>query len=261
MGKQKKASHIRKMRISTLALFVAAVLLLIGSAVGSTKAALTYFSENYTAQIQAAQIGVTLLENGKAVSTRDFTGASTDDGFTSSGSGKLLENLLKDGEQLKPGQKYEETLAVQNSGGIDAYVRVRVTKNWMNADGKTKNTSLSPDQIDLKLADGWIIDGNASTKERTVLYYPKALAAGATSSAFADGIRIDTSVLTDFTTQETVAEDGSATTTTVYAYDGAKFSVTAEVDAVQAHNAADAAKSAWGVDVRIGTDGTLSLAQ
>ena len=47
--------------------------------------------------------------------------------------------------------------------------------------------------------------------------------------------------------------------TTSYAYDGYRFCLEAEVDAVQTHNAEDAVKSAWGVDVNIAQDGTLSL--
>ena len=43
-----------------------------------------------------------------------------------------------------------------------------------------------------------------------------------------------------------------------YDYDGASFVVEAEVDAVQTHNAQSAIKSAWGVDVEVGADGTLA---
>ena len=49
-----------------------AVVLLLGSAIGSTRAALTYYSENYTAEITVSQIGVSLMENGEEVSSRDY---------------------------------------------------------------------------------------------------------------------------------------------------------------------------------------------
>ena len=46
----------------------------------------------------------------------------------------------------------------------------------------------------------------------------------------------------------------------VYDYSGYSFTLDAEVDAVQTHNAQDAIKSAWGVDVNISADGqSLSL--
>ena len=50
-------------------------------------------------------------------------------------------------------------------------------------------------------------------------------------------------------------------TVTTFNYDGVKFNLEAEVDAVQTHNARDAIKSAWGVDVNVGDDGAISLAQ
>ena len=37
------------------------------------------------------------------------------------------------------------------------------------------------------------------------------------------------------------------------------FNLEAEVDAVQTHNAKDAIKSAWGIDVNVASDGTISL--
>ena len=45
----------------------------------------------------------------------------------------------------------------------------------------------------------------------------------------------------------------------LFAYDGYRFYLKAEVDAVQTHNAAEAVKSAWGVDAEVAEDGTLSL--
>ena len=51
---------------------------------------------------------------------------------------------------------------------------------------------------------------------------------------------------------ETVNEENGYTTITYeYVYDGYKFFLEAEVNAVQTHNAADAIKSAWGVDVNV----------
>ena len=42
-----------------------------------------------------------------------------------------------------------------------------------------------------------------------------------------------------------------------YKYDGYSFHVDAEVDAVQTHNAQEAIKSAWGVDVSVNDDETV----
>ena len=43
-----------------------------------------------------------------------------------------------------------------------------------------------------------------------------------------------------------------------YKYDGYRFVVEAEVQAIQTHNAVDAIKSAWGVDATI-TEGKLTV--
>ena len=51
------------------------------------------------------------------------------------------------------------------------------------------------------------------------------------------------------------------TITTKFNYDGVQFNIDAQVDAVQTHNAVDAIKSAWGIDVEITENGTLSLVQ
>ena len=59
---------------------------------------------------------------------------------------------------------------------------------------------------------------------------------------------------------ETVEETaGGKNITYVYEYNGYTFTVEAEVDAVQTHNAEAAIKSAWGVSVVVSENGNLSL--
>lgn len=255
MKKKKKVSRSTKI---TAALMGAAIVLLLSSAVGSTRAALVYQSENYTAEIEVSQIGVSLLENGKIVSNRDYSGSG--DVWNGNPEGKLLTDLLPEGEKFVIGKNYDEVLSVQNTGTIDEYVRVRLYKSWQYADG-TKETALSPDLIKVNLpGNGWIEDAGDSTEERTVLYYPNILQSGEESPAFADTIRIDNKIMTKVKETRTV-ENGVTTITQEFSYNGVNFYLKAEVDAVQTHNAQDAIKSAWGVDVNIASDGTLSLAQ
>ncbi|MBP3700528.1 MAG: hypothetical protein J6I64_01425 [Lachnospiraceae bacterium] len=257
--------------MTTGILLVAAVLLLMGSVVGSSQAALTYFSETYKARILIYDIGVTLVENERDISWRDYTGA--DDKWDEN-TGVLLEYMLETEEQkaareaaeakgekvdtpdLILGKKYKEELTVRNSGNIDQYVRVMVYRYWTDDKGN-KLTDLSPSLIELNfLTDsGWIIDEAASTPERTVLYYTKMLKVEETAPLFNDTISIDPSVGKNVT--QTVNADGNVITTT-YNYDGLEFVLEAEVDAVQTHNVEDAIKSAWGVDVTLEEDGTLT---
>lgn len=241
-------------RVTTAVLLSASAVLLIGSTVGSTRAALTYYSENYGAEVTVSNIGVSLLENGETVSRRDYDS----NGEWNETSGALLADLQE--ETIVPGKKYDEALAVSNSGSIDSYVRVILNKSWTDSEGST-DQNLSPELIDLNLLtdNGWIIDEDASTAERTILYYTNILPAGETTPALSDTVRIDPAVADKVTEEVTTDENGYKTITFTYAYDGYTFELEAEVNAVQTHNAQDAIKSAWGVDVDVADDGTISL--
>ena len=235
-------------------ILTAAALLLVGSTVGSTRAALTYYSENYSAQMNMQSIGVSLLENDKVVSSRDYV---SNNEWKGTSEGTLLTNLLGKDETFTPGKKYNEAISVKNSGTIDTFVRVIITKSWQDKEGK-KNPKLSPDLIELNFLtdNGWQIAKDQSTTERTVLYYTKAVAAGDSTPALSDTIRIKPSIAKDVTKH---VDDNTITYT--YKYNGYTFHIDAEVDAVQTHNAKDAIKSAWGVDVNVSDDETTMSLQ
>ena len=238
----------------TVALLSASVVLLAGSTVGSARAALTYYSENYGAQVEVSKIGVSLVENGEVVSKRDYDSNGKWDEAT----GDLLTGLKE--EKIVPGKQYDEAISVTNSGSIDSYVRVILKKSWTNKEGE-KDTTLSPDLINLNFpkGSGWVVDKKASTKERTILYYTTILKSGSKTNPLCDKLSIDGSIATKVK-QDVTEKDGYKTITTTYAYDGYNFQLEAEADAVQTHNAQDAIKSAWGVDVNVSDDETsLSL--
>lgn len=280
MKKEKRTSRKKSQKVTYLLLGLAMVLLL-GSAIGSTRAALTYQSANYAADVKVSQIGVSLYENDAIVSNRFYDPEEDDwtietnrkEKGSDSVHGVLLQNLLPvkndKKEKLVLNKEYEEKLTVKNSGSIDEYVRVRIYKYWMK-DGK-KVTTLSPDLIDLNLVnvgkpesgEPWIIrepeqgqPGEVSG-ECTELYYrgilnPKKEKAEITDNPnnpktetepFADTIRIDEQVASDVK----IEQKGNIITTT-YKYDGVEFHVDVEVDAVQTHNAESAIRSAWGVE-------------
>ena len=122
MKKEENAGKTRGVRIAW-GMFTAAAVLLLFSAANSSRAALTYYSENYSAEFQMFDIGVTLLENGNEASWRNYT---QKDDVWQEGGGELLSHLL-DGEaggKIQPGKAYSEELSVRNSGSIDEYVRV-----------------------------------------------------------------------------------------------------------------------------------------
>ena len=234
----------------TILLGIAAVLLL-GSGVGSARAALTYYSDQYSASMDMSTIGVSLKENGKVVSSKTYDEQGD---ATTNDEGKLLQNLLKDDEKFILGKIYDEKLAVENSGNIDTFVRVVLTKSWQDKEGK--NVDLSPALIELGFnQDGWVINEAQSTDERVVLYYTKVVESKKTTPDFMKTIRISNQLSTMYTKVE-----DEKTIKYQYTYNGYTFTLDAEVDAVQTHNAKDAIKSAWGIDVNVNDDETeLSL--
>ncbi len=257
MGKLSQALSRPKVPII---LFVVAAVLIAVSAVGTTRAALTYFSDPYVARLNVSSIGVSLIENdSNVVAWRNYDGNDQ----WSEGSSELLTDLLPQGQQVQLGRAYPESLAVQNTGTIGEYVRVSIQRYWEDAQG-TKVRTVSPELIKLNFLtrNGWIVDPAASTTERTVLYYNSPLAPGDITPPLCDSIAIDPAVASKVTqtTDETVGEDGKTytTITTSYDYDGMRFCLEATVDAVQDHSAAQAIQSAWGTSVTV-TDGMLSL--
>lgn len=257
-----------------IVLFVVAALLLLGSIVGGTQAALSYYSDTYLARLAASDIGVTLTENGEKVAWRDYEGGNRWDERTyaqaaegnegTENNAALLSNLLAEGETFQVGKKYDEKLAVQNTGTINQYVRVSLLKYWEDEDGNKVNT-VSPDLIELdlntqRMADGraWLKDDLSSTKERTVLYYNRPLSSGETTHDFCSAVSVNSAIATKVTQTEQKNEDGTTTITTKYDYNGLRFCLEANVYAVQQHNVRDAIHSAWGQNLSV-TDGTLSL--
>lgn len=247
-------------KLNPFILLVAAAVLLLASTVGSARAALTYYSENYVAGVTISNIGIKLMENGKEISRRNYIEEDEWDETR----GYLFTGHFPTEDSLVLGKKYPEALAVNNGGTIDTYVKAIVKKSWKDAEG-VKNTALSPELIDLHFvtgSNGWVIDEEASTAERTVLYYTEILPAGVTTPAFTDTLRIDPAVASKMTeTVEVEVKDGKEYKTIryEYEYDGYIFDVEVEADAVQTHNAVDAIKSAWGIDVILNSDGSISL--
>lgn len=240
----KKKKHIVSKR--TIALLSLSALLLVGSTVGSARAALTYYSEHYVAGLELSSIGVSLLENGKVVSRRDYQKNGT---WKGEAEGTLLDGFLAKGEHIVPGKQYSEVLSVENSGNMDTYVRVIVKTGWLDPNGgDVPVTTLDPELVELHFLEenGWIADDDAKTPERTILYLNRVLKAGECVD-LADSIRIKPEIREKMTAQVSKTDAGT-TYTYEYAYDGYTFRVSAEVDAVQTHNGTEAIKSAWGVD-------------
>ena len=252
---------------ATWTLFIAAIALLLFAGIGGTRAALNKLSDKYVAEVSMQDIGITLMENGSEVAKRDYDYAKKDDSWIVSSSGKLLADMLKDGEQPDIGKAYDETLAVKNSGHINEYVRVTIRRYWLDKDGNKMN-DLEPEQIGLMLdhknldeettLGDWVKDAAATTTERSVFYYTKLLGPGETTSNLTDKFFIRGDLLNKYTTNVEKEGDTITKITTAYDYDGVQFCLEVTADAVQDHNAQAAILSAWGRNVTVSGSG-LSL--
>ena len=219
-------NRLMKNRKLCFVLLAAALLLTVFSGVQTSRATLTYYSQDYTVDADLKNIGIALVENGAAV----------DD--------LLLSHLCDEDGRMIPGKAYAEDLRVRNDGTIDMFVRVILRCYWVDDNGK--RVDLSPDLVVLNGADGsWQRDPSSDTAESAVWYYKKLLKPGEVSDRFNTTITLDPEVAEAYT----VTADGK--TIESYLYDGYHLALDVEANGVQTHNAEDAIKSAWGVDVAV----------
>ena len=207
----------------------------------------TLTAKNKMLSANVRSIGVTLKENGEVVSSAN-NGEET---ITT----PLLRKMLIGDERFEIGKKYNEQFSVYNSGAIDTYVRIIITKKWLDNNNNTV-TDLSPESIELNILEnnGWFADENACIPERSVVYYKKILPAGESTPNVTQYLRINSDVYNNY---NVVNNNGNIIVENKY--NGYSFYLDVEVDAVQTHNAVDAIKSAWGINVNINSDGTLEL--
>lgn len=238
----------------TAVLLALALVLLGGSTIGGTRAALTIQSRDYTSHVELYDLGVALQESNDG---SNWATVASYDPNNLRAKGVLMQNLLGSDSKLLVGKKYTEMLRVFNGlrpGGkqpIDEYVRVSVYKYWVDANGNKTEKTAEMDSAWIKLnfvtGNGWTIDGSSTTEERTVLYYSPILAANTASAPFLSAITIDEAATHKVTkTESTVG--GVTTITWTYDYNGMQFCIDVYVDAVQTHNVTDAKISAWGVN-------------
>lgn len=265
-----------------LFLALAAALLLMSSA-NVTRAAQRYESQMYKTEVKASNIGVTLVENGAEVSSRDnvLVGSESaandvrvvgeENDWVRTYSPILSRMTSFNGEKeltgVPLGVKIREELAVKNSGEIDTYVRLIVRRYWAknpdiyrenayNPDGSLyvpnaisfeKLRELDPAMIIVEPAntDVWVMDPSWSERsnETLVYYYKNVLAPGEITPPATASVMVDGKLAA----KKNVETIGNKIVTT-FDYNGATFVIEAEADAIQSHNAKTAMQSAWGYD-------------
>ena len=279
----------KRLSIRTLALLVAAGLLLTAGTVTGVRALPNITSDLYRAHFYLNHLQVHLLENGEDV----CGGKNTLDGATKI-TGSLATELGYTGDSslgsVEPGKVYKEEVQAQNGKDISQFVRLTVRKYWVETDengkvatttdaaGNTvpkKTTKLSPKQIHLMYGgkDGyntgkWFENPNEKTTESSTYYYKDLLPGSKNGTSdtdlLFDQIKIDKSVA-EREDEPEVTKDGNRTIYTyVYKYDGCAFYIEADAQAIQAHSAQEAIESQWCQDITAAYDmnsdtGSLSL--
>ena len=195
-----------KLSKRTLALMAATALLFTGGSFTGTRAALTYFSNDYTAEFKLDHLHVHLIENGQDVCHGENDIYTVHRGDSNDGSmaenatkneknkGNLVEYLgytndthkgdtaaykLGTPGKVEPGRTYKEEISAQNGSNIDQYVRLTVRKYWVK-DGK-KDTTLNPELIKLTYngdaynSSDWELNPKENTEETQTYYLKKKL--------------------------------------------------------------------------------------
>ena len=280
-----------KLSKRTLALLAATALLFCGGGFAGTKAALTYFSEDYTAAFELDHLQVHLIENGVDVChdhNKMITVHRSDDATAKPKQEKYKGNLVEylgytndthygdtaayklgTPGKVEPGRTYKEEISAKNGNDINEYVRLTVRKYWVGKDGK-KQTALDPEFIKLTYdgkdynTSGWKENTKEATPESRTFYLKKMLKASASSPLLFNELTIDKEVANlaneEVTTREKT-ENGQKITVIEYTYDydDYTFYIEADVQAIQTHNVNDAIKSLWGVSNVSASNGTVTV--
>ena len=94
-----------------------------------------------------------------------------------------------------------------------------------------------------------------------MLVYPQKVAAGSDPTpAFVTELTVKGDVVSRVSESRSYdASTGITTITTTFTYDGMYYTLEVYVDGVQTGSAAKAIKSAWGLDMNVGADGSLTM--
>lgn len=212
------------MKKKVLLMGLAAVMVM-GAVVGGSLAAGQASAENpVTAPLAAATLNI------------EWTGGKSDP-VTLVVTDKAL--MPADEIEVKDGYK------VDNTGSVDAYIRVTVTKYW--ADGKGKTTDLAAENIELGLnSEDWLkatslFEGNSNETE--VYYYKYPVPAGQSTSELLKTIGIPADLTNEYA-DKTVKLEAVA--------DGVQF---AGADAADLN--ASGILASWGVVAELDANGNL----
>lgn len=194
--------------------------------------------------VEMSHMGIAVYENGVKVSEKKYS--NSEDGEINSTDGVLFTQMLSPNEELQFDYPYIEELNIKNVGEMDAYCRVIINKYWIDEQERkflNDNSSFTNlIELELNVGNDWKIDDDATTEERTVLYYQGIVNVGSITSNFLNSVSISSDIYNYY---EETNQNGIITRT--YLADGKKLVVEYSAEFVQTHNAREAIYSAWGV--------------
>lgn len=202
-----------------------AAVMVMGAVVGGSLAAGQASAENpVTAPLAAATLNI------------EWTGGESDPVALT-----VTDKALMPADEIEVKDGYQ----VDNTGSVDAYIRVTVTKYWADADGKTTDLDAANIELGLNSAD-WIkaeklFEGNSDETEVYYCRYP--VAAGQSTSELLETIGIPASLTNEYAGM-TVHLEAVA--------DGVQF---AGADAADLN--ASGILASWGVSAQLDENGNL----
>ena len=229
----------KKIPKASMALVLAAFLLLAVGGGIATFAEPDVISEDYKAEFELDHLGIALVENDEVLEDQ----------------GDAHENLIEDFDgKVELGRVYREELAVKNTtDDVDEYIRMYVRVYWLDPDGN-KDASVDPSLIELTYNgkeyndSAWQINPKETTEERRVFYYNKLHKAGEVTEPVVNKLSLDGKAIEGEYTETEKTVGNKKIYVYTYKYDGYSIAVEADCQSLQSHNVNDAIKSVWGVD-------------
>lgn len=150
--------------------------------------------------------------------------------------------------QINPYEKIVINFKVKNTGSKSERFMVVVYRYWLNEDGDRVLYDTSPIVVNYGNLDDFIIDDEASTNERTVMYYKKALDPFDISDVIIESISFNYD--SNVTCNPGYVSDNvlvSNCRNESPEFENGRFVVEIEIRSVQDYHCEDAVQVAWGV--------------
>lgn len=158
--------------------------------------------------------------------------------------------------ELIPGKKYEKNISFKNTSTIDEYAKVEIYNYFTAEEGnKVRDENLQRLKLDL-ITNGWIVDEESVTSDRTVMYYTKPVKPNEEIQVL-ESISATPELLYNVEYNSEQTSENELLISTKKVSEGVRANIEIHVDIISTHNGADMIFSAWGVKAEVAEDGTI----